>query len=82
MKKRWLAIGAALILSGCGSEEVKHSEFDIEQRRQIEQEDAAREAHVRQEQEELTRIRERARERAEAAQRARPAKSPDPAPAN
>jgi uncharacterized lipoprotein YmbA len=70
MKKRWVAIGAALILSGCGSEEVKHSEFDLAQRRQIEQEDAAREARVRQEQEELTRMREQARERAEAAQRA------------
>src|SRR5215212_4191883 len=65
MNKWWVTIGAALILSGCGSEEVKQSTFDLKQRRQIEQENAAREAHVRQEQEELARIREHTRNRGE-----------------
>jgi len=76
MNKRWVTIGAALILSGCGSEEVKQSKFDLEQRRQIEQENAAREAHVRQEQEELARIRELARKRGEATPPAVPREVP------
>ena len=76
MNKRWVRIGAALILSGCGSEEVKQSKFDLAQRRQIEQENAAREAHVRQEQEELARIREQARKRGEATQPAAPREVP------
>jgi len=70
MNKRWVTIGAALILSGCGSEEVKQSKFDLEQRRQIEQENAVREARVRQEQDELARMREQGRKRDQAAQRA------------
>jgi peptidoglycan-associated lipoprotein len=70
MNKRWVTIGAALILSGCGSEEVKQSKFDLEQRRQIEQENAVREARVRQEQDELARMREQDRKRDQAAQRA------------
>src|SRR3954464_7224342 len=76
MNKRWVTIGAALILSGCGSEEVKQSKFDLEQRRQIEQENAAREAHVRQEQGELARIREQARRLGEATQPAAPREVP------
>ena len=70
MNKRWVTIGAALILSGCGLEEVKQSKFDLEQRRQIEQENAVREARVRQEQDELARMREQDRKRDQAAQRA------------
>jgi len=70
MHKIWVTIGAALILSGCGSDEVKQSKFDVEQRRQIEQQNADREARVRREEEELARIREQARKRDEAAQRA------------
>src|SRR3954454_18921497 len=76
MNKRWVVIGAALILSGCSSEDVKESKFDLEQRRQIEQENAAREAHVRQEQEQLARIREQARKRGEATQPAAPREVP------
>ena len=68
MHKIWVTIGAALILSGCGSDEVKQSKFDVEQRRQIEQQNADREARVRREEEELARIREQARKRDEAAQ--------------
>jgi len=70
MNKRWVTIGVAMILSGCGSEEVKQSKFDLEQRRQIEQENAVREARVRQEQDELARMREQGRKRDQAAQRA------------
>jgi peptidoglycan-associated lipoprotein len=70
MNKLWVTTVAALILSACSSQAVKQSTFDIEQRRQIEQENAAKEARVRQEQEELTRAREEARKRDEAAQRA------------
>jgi len=72
MNKLWTAISAALMLSGCGSEEIQQSKFDLEQRRQIQQENSAREAHVRQEQEELARIREKARKRDEPAQPAAP----------
>ena len=58
-------------VAGCGSDEVRNrSSTDIEQRRTIEQENAAREARVRQEQEELARIREERRKRDEAGQRA------------
>ena len=70
MNKLWVTTAAALILSACSSQAVKQSAFDIEQRRQIEQENAAKEARVRQEQEELARAREEARKRDEAAQRA------------
>src|SRR5689334_11035835 len=70
MNKLCVAIVAAVVLSACGSETVKQSNFDIEQRRQIEQEKAAKEAHVRQEQDELARIREQERTRNDAAKRA------------
>jgi peptidoglycan-associated lipoprotein len=76
MNKLWVAIGVALIVAGCGSNEVRQSPTDIEQRRAIEQENAAREARVRQEQEELARIREERRKRDEAGQRAAQAEAP------
>jgi peptidoglycan-associated lipoprotein len=63
MKKLWVAIGVALMVAGCGSDEVKQSKTDIEQRRLIEQENAAREARVRQEEQELARIRAEQRKR-------------------
>ena len=76
MNKLWVAIGVALIVAGCGSNEVRNSPTDLEQRRAIEQENAAREARVRQEQEELARIREERRKRDEAGQRAAQAEAP------
>ena len=75
MNKLWVAIGVALMVSGCGSDEVKQSKTDVEQRRQMEQENAAREARVRQEQEELARIREQQRKRDEG-QRAAQSEAP------
>ena len=76
MNKLWVAIGAALILAGCGSDEVRNSKQDLEMRRQIEQENAAREARVRQEQEELAKIRAEQHKRDEAGQRAAQAEAP------
>jgi len=76
MKKLWVAIGVALIVSGCGSDEVKSSKTDIEQRRLIDQENAAREARVRQEQEELARIRAEQRKREQAGAQAAQAEAP------
>jgi peptidoglycan-associated lipoprotein len=76
MKKLWVAMGVALIVSGCGSDEVKSSKTDIEQRRLIEQENAAREARVRQEQEELARIRAEQRKREQAGAQAAQAEAP------
>lgn len=61
MNKLWIALTATMILTGCGSEEVRQSSFDIQQRRQIAQENAAKEARVRQEQEDLARIRQQQR---------------------
>ena len=76
MSKVWVAIGVALMVSACGSDEVRQSKTDMEQRRQIEQENAAREARVREEQAELARIREEQRKREEARQRAAQAEAP------
>jgi len=76
MKKFWVIIGVALMLSGCGSDEIRSSKTDLEMRRQMEQENAAREARVRQEQEELSRIRAEQRKREEARQRAAQAEAP------
>jgi len=70
MDKRWVTIFLALNLSACGSETVRQSAFDIEQRRQIQQENAAKEARVRQEQDQLERTREQQRKREEATKRA------------
>jgi peptidoglycan-associated lipoprotein len=53
-----VGIAAAMLMFGCSLDEVKQSQFDIEQREQIERENAAKEARVRQEQAELARIRE------------------------
>src|SRR5689334_3832592 len=72
----WIALGMVVLLFGCGSDEVRQSAFDLQQRRQIEQENAAREARVRQEQEELARFREQTRIRSEAARRAEQAENP------
>src|SRR6478752_6689809 len=41
MNKLWTAISAALMLSGCGSEEIKQSKFDLEHPRQKQQENSA-----------------------------------------
>ena len=76
MKKLWVAMGVALIVSGCGSDEVRSSKTDIEQRRLIDQENAAREARVRQEQEELARIRAEQRKREQAGAQAAQAEAP------
>jgi peptidoglycan-associated lipoprotein len=76
MNKLWLAIGVAVMVSGCGSDEVRQSKTDLEQRRQIEQENAAREARVRQEEQELARLREEQRKRDEAGRRAAQAEQP------
>jgi peptidoglycan-associated lipoprotein len=76
MSKLWVAIGVALLVSACGSDEVRQSKTDMEQRRQLEQENAAREARVRAEQAELARIREEQRKRDEARQRAAEAEAP------
>jgi len=76
MNKWWVAIGAALMLTGCGSDEVRQSKTDMELRRQMDQENAAREARVRQEQEELARIRADQRKRDEAGQKAAQAEAP------
>jgi peptidoglycan-associated lipoprotein len=76
MGKLWVAIGVALLVSACGSDEIRQSKTDMEQRRQLEQENAAREARVRAEQAELARIREEQRKRDEARQRAEQAEAP------
>jgi len=76
MNRLWGAIGVALMLAGCGSDEVRQSKTDVEQRRLIEQENAAREARVRQEQEALARMREEQRRRDEARRRAAEAEAP------
>ena|SRR5690242_882517 len=65
MKKLWVAMGVALTMAGCGSDEVRQSKTDIEQRRVLDQEAAAREARVRQEEAELARIRADQRKRDE-----------------
>src|SRR5215207_1240195 len=70
MNRTWLVIVLSLTVTGCGSDEVRQSTTDILQRRQIEQENAAREAHVRQEEMQLAQIREQKLKRDEAAQRA------------
>jgi peptidoglycan-associated lipoprotein len=72
MKKLWVAIGVALTITGCGSDEVRQSKTDIEQRRVLDQEAAAREARVRQEEQELARIRAEQRKRDEAKSQAEP----------
>ena len=59
-----------LLLAGCGSNDVRQSPTDVEQRRLIEAENAAREARVREEQAELDRLREERGRRDEAARRA------------
>jgi peptidoglycan-associated lipoprotein len=76
MKNVWAAVVVALMMAGCGSDEVRQSRTDVEQRRVIEQENAAREARVKAEQEELARIREERRKREEAGQRAAQAEQP------
>jgi peptidoglycan-associated lipoprotein len=76
MNKLWVAAAVALMLTGCGSDEVRSSKTDVELRRQMEQENAAREARVRQEQEELARIRADQRKRDEASQKASQAEAP------
>ena len=76
MNRLWGAIAIALMLTGCGSSDVKQSKTDVEQRRMIEQQEAAREARVRQEQEELARLREEQRQREEAKRRAAQAEAP------
>jgi peptidoglycan-associated lipoprotein len=76
MNRLWGAIAIALMLTGCGSTDVKQSKTDVEQRRMIEQQEAAREARVRQEQEELARLREEQRQREEAKRRAAQAEAP------
>lgn len=65
MNKLWCAAGVTIILAACGSQEVKQSSFDMEQRRQLAQASAAREAAVRQEQEELARARQQQRKSSE-----------------
>ena len=70
MNRIWVPIALSLTLAGCDSYEVRQSNTDVLQRRQIEQENAAREAQVREEQAELSRIREQQRKRDEAAERA------------
>ena len=70
MNRTWVTIALSLILTGCGLDEVRQSDTDVLQRRQIEQENAAREARVREEEAQLAQIREQQRKRDEAAQRA------------
>ena len=70
MNKLWLAIAMSLSVTGCGSDDVRQSATDILQRHQIEQENAAREARVKQEQRELAQFRDQKLERAEAERRA------------
>ena len=53
MNKRLVTMAAVFLISGCGVELPKQSAYDLEQRRRLEQENAAKEAGVRQEQEEL-----------------------------
>ena len=59
-----------MLLAGCSSDEVRQSQTDLEQRRQLEAENAAREARVRAEQAELDQLREERNRRDQAAQRA------------
>jgi len=47
VSKLWCALGMVLVLSACGSNEIKQSKVDVEQRRQIAEENAARETRVR-----------------------------------
>src|SRR5947199_1753826 len=70
MNRLWLAIAMSLGVTGCGSDDVRQSATDIWQRRQIEQENAAREARVKQEQRELAQIRDQKLQRDEAERRA------------
>jgi hypothetical protein len=70
MKKRWMTVVVVVSLSACNAQSVKQSEVDIEQRHQIEQDNAAKEARVRQEEEELAHSREQARKREQAARQA------------
>src|SRR4051812_28885302 len=70
MNRLWLAIAMSFSVTGCGSEDVRQSATDVLQRRQIEQENAAREARVKQEQTELAQIRQQKLERDDAQRRA------------
>jgi outer membrane protein OmpA-like peptidoglycan-associated protein len=70
MTRIWVTIALSLVLTSCGSDEVRQSSTDVLQRRQIQQENVAREARVREEQAELAQAREQQGQRHEAAQRA------------
>jgi peptidoglycan-associated lipoprotein len=70
MTRIWVTIALSLVLTSCGSDEVRQSSTDVLQRRQIQRENVAREARVREEQAELAQAREQQGQRHEAAQRA------------
>jgi peptidoglycan-associated lipoprotein len=76
MNRIRIVIALSLILTGCDSNEVRQSDTDVLQRQQIEKENAAREARVKDEQAELARIRAQQRKRDEPAQPAPQAEVP------